>query len=138
MLREAWALAIETLSCIELRRMGERLALTQATKKLKIKDPRAIGLAHRLITETLRKKNFIDHLLNLALVPQSLNEIKVNVRAFLQIYVNETKFSNATLDDAAKIARMGAPNSGLVTTKRSRRSSGKNLKPRPRKLFEGS
>jgi 16S rRNA (cytosine967-C5)-methyltransferase len=107
MLREAWALAIETLSCIELRRMGERLALTQATKKLKIKDPRAIGLAHRLITETLRKKNFIDHLLNLALVPQSLNEIKVNVRAFLQIYVHETKFSNATLDDAAKIARMG-------------------------------
>ncbi len=107
MLREAWALAIETLVWIELRRLGERLALTQATKKLRIKDPRAIGLAHRLVTETLRKKNYIDHLLNLALAPRSLNEINVNVCAFLRIYVHETKFVDSNLDNAAKIAHMG-------------------------------
>jgi 16S rRNA (cytosine967-C5)-methyltransferase len=107
MLRDAWALAIETLSCIELKRIGERLALTQATKKLKIKNSRAIGLAHRLVTETLRKKNFIDHLLNLVLAPQSINELNMKVRAFLQIYTHETKLVDSNLKNAAKIARMG-------------------------------
>ena len=64
MLRDAWTLAIETLNLIELKRLGERLALTKAAKQLKIRDPKAIGLAHRLVSETLRKKNLIDFLLN--------------------------------------------------------------------------
>jgi 16S rRNA (cytosine967-C5)-methyltransferase len=107
MLRDAWALAIETLSCIEMKRMSERLALTQATKKLKIKDSRAIGLAHRLVTETLRKKNYIDHLLNLVLAPQSINELNLKVQVFLQIYTHEIKLVDSTQKNPAKIARMG-------------------------------
>jgi 16S rRNA (cytosine967-C5)-methyltransferase len=107
MLRDAWTLAIETLSCIEMKRMSERLALTQATKKLKIKDSRAIGLAHRLVTETLRKKNYIDHLLNLVLAPQSINELNLKVQVFLQIYTHEIKLVDSTQKNPAKIARMG-------------------------------
>ena len=107
MLREAWTLAIETLSWIELKRLGERLALTKATKQLRIKDPTAIGLAHRLVSETLRKKNYIDFLLNSVLAPRSINDLKLGTGAFLRIYVYETKLADGNLDKAVRIARMG-------------------------------
>jgi len=107
MLRDAWTLAIETLSWIELKRLGERLALNRATKQLRIKDPKAIGLAHRLVSETLRRKNQIDFLLNSVLAPQSLNDFKLGPRAFLRLYVYETKLADGNLEKAAKIARMG-------------------------------
>jgi 16S rRNA (cytosine967-C5)-methyltransferase len=107
MLRDAWTLAIETLSWIELQRLGERLALNRAAKQLGIKDPKAIGLAHRLVSETLRKKNYIDFLLNLTLAPRSLNDFKLGPRAFLRLYVHETKMTNEPYEKAAKIARMG-------------------------------
>jgi 16S rRNA (cytosine967-C5)-methyltransferase len=107
MLRDAWTLAIETLSWIELQRSGERLALNKATKQLKIKDPKAVGLAHRLVSETLRKKNYIDYLLNSALAPCSLNDFKLGQRAFLRLYFHETKMTDGNLEKAARIARMG-------------------------------
>jgi 16S rRNA (cytosine967-C5)-methyltransferase len=107
MLREAWTLAIETLSWIELQRLGERLALNRATKQLRIKDRKAIGLAHRLVSETLRRKNYIDFLLNSVLAPRSLNDFKLGVRAFLRFYVYETKLTDGNLENAAKIAGMG-------------------------------
>jgi NOL1/NOP2/sun family putative RNA methylase len=107
MLRDAWTLAIETLSWIELKRLGERLALNRATKQLRIKDPKAIGLAHRLVSETLRRKNYIDLLLNSVLAPRSLNDFKLGSRAFLRLYVYETKLADGNLEKAAKIARMG-------------------------------
>jgi 16S rRNA (cytosine967-C5)-methyltransferase len=107
MLREAWTLAIETLSWIELQRLGERLALNRATKQLRIKDRKAIGLAHRLVSETLRRKNYIDFLLNSILAPQSLTDFKLGVRAFLRLYVYETKLADGNLENAIKIAKMG-------------------------------
>ena len=107
MLRDAWTLAIETLSWIELQRLGERLALNRAAKQLRIRDLKAIGLAHRLVTETLRKKNYIDFLLNKALAPRSLNDLKLGPRAFLRLYTHETRLADGNLEHAAKIARMG-------------------------------
>lgn len=107
MLRDAWTLAIETLSWIELQRSGERLALNKAAKQLKIKDPKAVGLAHRLVSETLRKKNYIDYLLNSALEPRSLNDFKLGQRAFLRLYFHETKMTDGNLEKAARITRMG-------------------------------
>ena len=107
MLREAWTLAIETLSWIELQRLGERLALSRATKQLRTRDPKAIGLAHRLVSETLRKKNYIDFLLNMVLAPHSLNDLKLGPKAFLRLYVYETRLADGNLEHAARIARMG-------------------------------
>jgi len=107
MLREAWTLAIETLSWIELQHLGERLALNRAAKQLKINDAKALGLAHRLVTETLRRKNLLDHILNIVLAPRSLNDFKLGPRAFLRLYLYETLLANRNPENAAKIARMG-------------------------------
>jgi len=107
LLRAAWTLAIETLSWIELKRLGERLALAKAAKQLGIDDSKVIGLAHKMVSETLRRKNLIDFLLNSALAPQSLNDFKLGPRAFLRLYVHETKMVNGDSEKAVSIARMG-------------------------------
>jgi 16S rRNA (cytosine967-C5)-methyltransferase len=137
MLRDAWTLAIETLSWIELKRLGERLALTKATKQLKIKDPKAIGLAHRLVTETLRKKNLIDFLLNSVLAPQSLNDIKLGPRAFLRIYVHETKLMDGNIDKAARIAQMGRTILGWWNLKEVEDVLGEILSINPESALQG-
>ncbi|MFC1487527.1 RsmB/NOP family class I SAM-dependent RNA methyltransferase [Thermoproteota archaeon] len=107
MLREAWTLAIKTLSYIELKRLGERLALTKAAKELRIKDPKVIGLAHRLVSETLRKRNYIDFMLNSLLAPRSLIDLKLDTMAFLRLYFYETKLVQGNLGKASRIAQMG-------------------------------
>jgi len=107
LLRDAWTLAIETLSWIELQRLGERLALAKAAKQLGINDSKVIGLAHKLVSETLRRKNLIDFLLNSALAPRSLNDLRLGPQAFLRLYLYETKIVDGDLEKAVSIARMG-------------------------------
>ncbi len=107
MLREAWTLAIETLSWIELQRMGERLALARAASQLEISDSTAIGLAHRIVSETLRRKNFIDFILNSVLAPRSLSDFKLGPQAFLRLFLYETKIVDSDFEKAVNIARMG-------------------------------
>jgi 16S rRNA (cytosine967-C5)-methyltransferase len=107
LLRDAWALAIETLSWIELRRLGERLALAKAAKQLKIQDRRAVGLAHKLVFETLRRQNLIDSVLNTVLTPRSLSDFKLGQQAFLRLFTYTTKFEKTDIEKAAVIARTG-------------------------------
>jgi len=109
LLRDAWALAIETLSWIELQRLGERLALTKAAKQLGIKDSRAVGIAHKLVFETLRRKNLLDALINHVLAPRSLSDFRLGLQAFLRLYTFETKFvlPRGDFEKAATIAGMG-------------------------------
>ncbi|KPV64962.1 MAG: tRNA (cytosine(48)-C(5))-methyltransferase [Candidatus Bathyarchaeota archaeon BA1] len=107
MLRDAWTLAIETLSWIELQRLSERLALARAAKQLGIEDPAAIGLAHKLVSETVRRQNFIDFLINSVLAPRSLNDFRLGPQAFLRLYTYETKVMGADFERAVSIARMG-------------------------------
>jgi len=137
MLRDAWTLAIETLNLIELKRLGERLALTKAAKQLKIRDPKAIGLAHRLVSETLRKKNHIDFLLNSVLAPRTLNDLKRGPRAFLRLYVHETKFTDGNLDTTTRIARMGRTILGWWKLKDVEEVLGEILSVNPESAIEG-
>jgi 16S rRNA (cytosine967-C5)-methyltransferase len=120
-----------------MKRMSERLALTQATEKLKIKDSRAIGMAHRLVTETLRKKNYIDHLLNLVLAPQSINELNLKVQVFLQIYTHEIKLVDSTQKNPAKIARMGRQILGWSQLNHVEQVLGKILSLNTEKALDG-
>jgi len=92
---------------MELRRLSERLALTKTINQLRIRDPEAIKLAHKLVYETTRRQNFIDHFINSALSPKSLRDFRIGLRAFLRLYVYETKIVNGDLGKAINVARMG-------------------------------
>ena len=127
MFREAWTLAIETLRFIELKRFGERLALNNATKKLRMNDPKVSGLAHKLVSETVRKKNYIDFILNSVLSPRSLKDLEPSLRVFLRLYVNETKFSETNIETASKIVKMGRSILGWYTLKAVEEILGKIL-----------
>src|SRR3990170_2796922 len=107
MLRDAWKLAIETLSWVELRRLGERLALAKAAEQLEITDPGVLGLAHKLVFETLRRLNAIDSILNIVLVPSSLSNFRIGVQSFLRLYTYQVLFEGADFETAVAIARMG-------------------------------
>jgi len=107
LLREAWTLAIETLSWIELHRLGERLALAKAARQLKISDPKVVGLAHKLVFETLRRRNLLDFIINQTLAPHTLGDFKLGPQAFLRLYTYETRFANGGFEKAGSIARLG-------------------------------
>ncbi|MFB0514538.1 MAG: transcription antitermination factor NusB, partial [Candidatus Bathyarchaeia archaeon] len=107
MLREAWTLAIETLSWIELQRLSERLALAKAARQLNIQDDKVVGLAHKLVFETLRRRNLLDFIINHALAPNTLEDFKLGPQAFLRLYTYETRFVNSGFAKAGSIARLG-------------------------------
>jgi len=100
-------LAIETLSWVDLQRLGERLALAKTAKQLEIKDPRAVGLAHKLVFETLRRLNVIDSILNLVLTPRSLSDFKLGVQSFLRLYTYQVLFEDADYERAVAMAHTG-------------------------------
>lgn len=107
LLRDAWALAVEALCWIEVKGLSERLALIEASRQLGIQDANAIGLAHKLVWETVRRQNAIDYMINYLLKPNSINTLHPGVRAFLRIYVYETKFrGNDSYEKAARMARI--------------------------------
>ena len=107
MLKDAWTLAIEALSWIELQRLGERLALARATKQLAVRDPAALGLAHRLVFETQRRLNLIDAALDLVLKPKSLSEHRLGLQSFLRLYTYRVLFEGADYEQAAAMAGVG-------------------------------
>lgn len=107
MLKDAWTLAIEALSWVQLQRLGERLALAKAARQLQIEDLRAVGLAHKLVFETLRRLNAIDSALDLVLAPRSLNDYSFGVQSFLRLYTYKVLFEAADYNEAVAIARAG-------------------------------
>jgi len=107
LLKDAWALAIEALSWVELQRLGERLALAKAAKQLEIVDSKVVGLAHKLVFETLRCLNVIDSILNRVLAPRSLGDFKLGVQSFLRLYTYQVMFNGADFEDAASMVHTG-------------------------------
>lgn len=105
--KEAWTIAIEALSWMELEAMSERSALSKTGRQLGIRDAEAVGLAHKLVFETVRRKNFIDRIANAALTPQSLKDFRLGVRAFLRMYIYQMKFADGDFEEAADMAGMG-------------------------------
>jgi 16S rRNA (cytosine967-C5)-methyltransferase len=109
LLKDAWTLAIEALSWIELQNLSERLALNKTAKQLNITDASAMGLAHRLVCETMRRRNYLDRLINHALAPHSISDYELGVRAFLRLYTYKIKMEGKgdVQKEAVEIAHMG-------------------------------
>jgi len=111
LLKDAWTVAIETLSWIELQKLSARLALARTVKQLGIRNPHAIRYAYGLVIETVRRKNLIDKFLNSVLKPVEINEFNMGVQAFLRLYVYQTRISKGwteiDLKEAERIAKLG-------------------------------
>ena len=111
LLRDAWTVAIETLSWIEMRRLNERSALMKTVKQLGVKDPSAIRFAYGLVVETERRKNLIDKLINEVVAPKNVSEYDMGIQAFLRLYVYQTRvvknWEKINLKEAENIASMG-------------------------------
>jgi 16S rRNA (cytosine967-C5)-methyltransferase len=106
--KNSWSLAIEALSWIELRGFTVSHALSKACGQLNVTDYRAMGFAHRLIIETLRRKNTIDTILNIILSPAKLEDHKLGIQSFLRLYVYKTRFSDQfNINDSINIVNVG-------------------------------
>jgi 16S rRNA (cytosine967-C5)-methyltransferase len=111
MLKEAWTLAIETLSWMQMQRLSERLALARTVKQLEIRDPAAVQYAYMLVCETVRRQNLVDRFISAALKPKPMIELDRGLRAFLRLYVYQTRiarsWSKPDVEEAEKIAGLG-------------------------------
>jgi 16S rRNA (cytosine967-C5)-methyltransferase len=110
LLKDAWTLAIETLSWIEMQKLSERLALARTTKQLGISNADAIRYAYGLVCETVRRRNLIDKFVNSVLKPKTISEFSLGVQAFLRLYVYQTRiaknWTEADLEEAKSIAKL--------------------------------
>ncbi len=111
MLREAWTVAIETLSWMEMRRLNERSALMRTVKQLGISNPSVTRYAYGLIVETTRRKNLIDKFINSVVAPKKIGEYNQGIQAFLRLYVYQTRvtknWGKFNLKEAQSIASLG-------------------------------
>ncbi len=105
------AIAIETLSWIELQKLSEHMALAKTLKHLHVRDPDAVRLAYGLVVETVRRKNLIDIFINNQLKSRSIDEFDMGIQAFLRLYVYQTRvvrnWNGFDLKQAEHIARLG-------------------------------
>jgi 16S rRNA (cytosine967-C5)-methyltransferase len=111
LLKDAWTIAIETLSWIELKKLSEHMALAKTVKQLGLRDPDAIRLGYRLVLETERRRNLIDAFINSQLKEKTIDEYDMGIQAFLRLYVYQTRvtrdWKGYDLKEAEHIARLG-------------------------------
>ena len=110
MMIDAVRLAVEALALVEGRRKSERLALMEAMEKLGIRDQEAIGLAHRLVVETLRRLNLVDELIKLALNENGdvgPGELKPRTMAFLRLFAYRAVIEEADMGELINFVRAG-------------------------------
>jgi 16S rRNA (cytosine967-C5)-methyltransferase len=119
LLKDAWTVAIETLSWIEMQKLSERLALARTVKQLKISNPDAVRYGYGLVCETIRRKNLIDSFVNSVLKPKTISEFTLGIQAFLRLYVYQTRiakqWAKIDLDEAASIAKLARAILGWTT-----------------------
>ena len=111
MLKDAWAVAIETLSWMEMEKLSERLALARTIKQLGANDPNAIRYAYGLVVETTRRRNLIDKFVNTLTTPKKIGEYNLGIQSFLRLYVYQTRaaknWTKINLQEAESIASLG-------------------------------
>lgn len=111
MRKDAWKIAIETISLIEMQKISEQMALAKTVDQMVIKDSNAIRFAYGLIIETIRRKNLIDEVINNILYPNTIEQFNFRLQSFLRLYVYQNRVANnwskINLKQAEKIANLG-------------------------------
>jgi len=102
--RDAVALAIETLSWIEYEGLSERAAFSKAAKQLQVTESDQLRTAQQLVLETVRRLNFIDRLIRESVVNQSdLDSLQHGMTSILRLFCYWTKFRGASDRDVFRI-----------------------------------
>jgi hypothetical protein len=121
LLKDAWAIAIETLSWMDMQKLSERLALARTVKQLGAKDPNAIRYAYGLVVETTRRRNLIDKFVNTVVAPKKISEYNLGIQSFLRLYVYQTRvaknWSKINIQEASQIASLGRAILGWETVR---------------------
>ncbi len=142
MLRNAWTVAIESLSWIEMRRLNERSALARTVKQLDIRDPNAIRYAYGLVVETTRRKNLIDKFVDSVMAPKKIGEYNLGIQSFLRLYIYQTRvaknWTKINLKEAESIARLGRAILGWQTMREIEPYLGFLLTCKLAQIFEGA
>jgi len=86
-------IAIEALSWIELKSLTCSSSLKRTVKQLNVKDKSAFEEAASIVQNVMRTKNYIDRVLEIALVPSLLSDFNFGVKSFLRIFAFESIFS---------------------------------------------
>jgi 16S rRNA (cytosine967-C5)-methyltransferase len=111
LLKDAWTIAIETLSWMDMQKLSERLALARTVKQLGAKDPNAIRYAYGLVVETTRRRNLIDKFVNTVVAPKKIGEYSLGIQSFLRLYVYQTRvtknWTKINLQEATHVASLG-------------------------------
>jgi len=107
LLKDAVALAIESLSWMEIDSLSERSSLMRTSKQLGIRDTDSLKMAHAMIIETTRRLNVIDKVANTILSPQSLEDYTMGVKNFIRLYSYWTRFRKSNVDQAAAFLSAG-------------------------------
>lgn len=126
------------MSWIELQNINEKLALNKTVKQLGITDPSALGLAHRLVYETMRRKNYLDTIINQALAPQLISDYELGMRAFLRLYTYRTRIEHKgnVYKEAVEIARTGRSILGWQTLQPIEKALGTLLSLEAKNVYE--
>ena len=108
LLKNAWTIAIETLSWIEMQRLNEHIALVKTIKQLNETNSNAIRYAYGLVVETIRRRNLIDKFIDTVIAPKTIEEFNLGVQSFLRLYVYQTRvaknWTKYNLQEAQNIA----------------------------------
>ncbi len=128
MLKDAWTVAIETLSWMEMQRLSEHLAFAKTTRQLGVKDPNALRYAYGLVVETTRRRNLIDKFVDAVVAPKKIGDYNLGVQSFLRLYVYQTRIAKnwgkINLEEAQHIASMGRSILGWQTLREVERYLG--------------
>ncbi|MFH0896661.1 MAG: RsmB/NOP family class I SAM-dependent RNA methyltransferase [Candidatus Bathyarchaeota archaeon] len=136
-MQRALSLALDVLSLVELKDLSDRAALSRASEQLRVTDKRVIARTGLLVRNVLRRKNFIDRVLELALVPGSLGDLNLGNKSFLRIFVFETAFNHRSVEAAVGLAEAGRSVLGWERLMPTEEALGKILKTEIREVLSG-
>jgi 16S rRNA (cytosine967-C5)-methyltransferase len=111
LLKDAWTVAIETLSWMEMQKLSEHMALERTVKQLAVKDPNAIRYGYGMVVEVTRQRNLIDKFVNVTVSPKKIGDYNLGIQSFLRLYVYQTRavksWGKVNLKEAEQMAAMG-------------------------------
>ncbi len=107
LLRNATAIAVESLSWMELEGLSERLALAKTTQQLDIHNPRSMRMAFLFIVETTRGLNLVDRIARSVMPEEPLEDLDLGVKNFLRIFIWWTILHGSSVNDASDLLEAG-------------------------------